>query len=189
MATIQVDSKLAAFLDLIAWAEGTSTDPCTKADGYDIIAAGINAARVFTDYSTHPFAHGREPIVTCPPLYKGPYGPTENLTAARGPVVVIAPELTSTGSGRYSITWPTWQNIAPKISVHTFSPHAQDLAAVQLILECAAMQKIMEGQLVIAFQLVSYTWASFPAGLFNNKARTTEQLLNQYARLSGAPPR
>jgi muramidase (phage lysozyme) len=43
--------NLAAFLDMLAWAEGTSTHPKTQNDGYDII---VNPGGTFMDYSKHP---------------------------------------------------------------------------------------------------------------------------------------
>ena len=39
-----------AFLDMIAFAEGTSTCKASKHDGYDVIVGGT----VFTDFSDHP---------------------------------------------------------------------------------------------------------------------------------------
>jgi hypothetical protein len=38
-------------LDLLAWSEGTSTSPVTKADGYDVIVTGVDGPEVFTDYA------------------------------------------------------------------------------------------------------------------------------------------
>lgn len=43
--------NLAAFLDMLAWAEGTSTHPKTQNDGYDVL---VNPGGIFTDYSDHP---------------------------------------------------------------------------------------------------------------------------------------
>ena len=63
MATIQTDAKIAAFLDLIAWSEGTSISPVSKNDGYDVIVSGVDGKHTFNDYGFHPFAHGRADIV------------------------------------------------------------------------------------------------------------------------------
>lgn len=49
-----------AFLDMLAWSEGTSTSPATAMDGYDVIVTGIDRKpEVFKDFTDHPFARGR----------------------------------------------------------------------------------------------------------------------------------
>ena len=58
-----MDPSVKAFLDLIAWSEGTSTSPVTQNQGYDVIVTGVDGPAVFTDYSDHPFADGRAPVV------------------------------------------------------------------------------------------------------------------------------
>lgn len=45
-----ISNNLRAFLDMIAFSEGTSTCKATKYDGYDVIVGGS----VFTDFSKHP---------------------------------------------------------------------------------------------------------------------------------------
>jgi len=60
LSTTQAGSRNAlAFLDMLAWFEGTSTSPATALDGYDFIVTGIDRKpEVFTDFSDHPFAKG-----------------------------------------------------------------------------------------------------------------------------------
>lgn len=49
--------SMAAFLDMLAWSEGTSTSPATKCDGYDVIVTGIDKKpEIFTDFSVHKAA-------------------------------------------------------------------------------------------------------------------------------------
>ena len=49
-----------AFLDKLAWSEGTSTSPATAMDGYDVIVTGVERKpEVFKDFTDHPFAKGR----------------------------------------------------------------------------------------------------------------------------------
>jgi len=89
MPRLSVVKTVGAFLDLIGISEGTCTSPATHDAGYDIIVSGIDGPNTFSDYSAHPFAAGRAPIVvrTAPSL------------------------LDSTASGRYQITLPTWREI------------------------------------------------------------------------------
>ena len=48
-----------AFLDMLAWAEGTGNHPAM--DGYDVIVTGIDRKpEVFKDFSDHPFGRGRK---------------------------------------------------------------------------------------------------------------------------------
>ncbi|RYM51244.1 lysozyme, partial [Serratia proteamaculans] len=57
---MQISNNLRAFLDMLAWSEGTLTSPATKNNGYDVIVTGIDKKpEVFTDYSDHPFNKGR----------------------------------------------------------------------------------------------------------------------------------
>lgn len=57
--------NVVAFLDMLAWSEGTSTSPATKDRGYDVIVTGADRVpEVFTDYSVHPFSRGRKTAET-----------------------------------------------------------------------------------------------------------------------------
>lgn len=126
MARIAIVASVAAFLDLIALSEGTSKAPNTHNDGYDIIVNGIDGEHNFSDYSAHPFAAGRPPIQ----------------------VNHNTPPGLSTASGRYQIILPTWRNIAAARGLGTFSPQNQDLAAMELLAQCAALNFITHGQII-----------------------------------------
>ena len=54
------DRNALAFLDMLAWSEGTSTSPATAMYGYDVIVTGADRKpEVFKDFTDHPFAKGR----------------------------------------------------------------------------------------------------------------------------------
>lgn len=60
MPVINTHQNIAAFLDMLAVSEGTANHPLTKNRGYDVIVTGLDGKpEIFTDYSDHPFAHGR----------------------------------------------------------------------------------------------------------------------------------
>lgn len=161
MARLAVVKPIAAFLDLVAASEGTTDSPVTHDDGYDVIVSGVNGHNSFSDYSAHPFAAGRAPIVvrTAPTL------------------------LESTASGRYQITLPTWKEITSARNLGTFSPQNQDLAALELLTQCRAVNFIDSGNIAAAIEAACETWASFPGNSYGQGGRTLAWLQSQYAAL------
>jgi muramidase (phage lysozyme) len=180
LATLKNDPPITAFLDLIATSEGTSRSPITLAAGYDIIVTGVDGPHVFTDFSTHPFARGREPILVRaaqPALYKqDPITPSAPPVLIHGPI----PALLSTASGRYQITLPTWRELAERYKLGTFSPQAQDLAALYLLDECHATELIRSGNIEGAIRATNNTWASFPGNLYGQPTHDLSTLLSEY---------
>jgi muramidase (phage lysozyme) len=164
MPRLALVKPVAAFLDLIAHSEGTSTSKNTRDDGYDIIVNGINGPNTFFDYSAHPFVAGRAPIVvrTAPSL------------------------LESTASGRYQITLPTWKSITERWTSTLFSPQAQDAAALQLLKECGALTHIDSGNIAAAIEACCETWASFPGNSYGQGGRTLAWLQEEYTSLLAA---
>jgi len=180
MATLKVAKPLAAFLDLIAASEGTSSNPLTKADGYDVIVSGVDGHHVFTDFATHPFALGRPPILVReaePEQVK-----TLPIGSDSKPQIVApaVPALHSTASGRYQIILPTWKHLAGTYTLGTFSPQNQDLAALHLLDECDATRHILNGDVEVGISRACETWASFPGNLYNQRMHTMESLLTTY---------
>ena len=160
MPRLALVKPVAAFLDLIGISEGTCTSPATHDAGYDIIVSGIDGPNTFSDYSAHPFAAGRAPIVvrTAPSL------------------------LESTASGRYQITLPTWREITATWSTKLFSPQQQDAAALELLRQCGALNLIDAGKIENAIEAACETWASFPGNSYGQGGRTVAWLLEKYAQ-------
>lgn len=93
-----------AFLDMLSWAEGTSTSPATAMDGYDVIVTGIDRnPEVFKDFTDHPFARGRK----------------SKVINSRG--------LTSNASGRYQQMLKDWPHYRTLLKLPDFNPISQDL--------------------------------------------------------------
>jgi muramidase (phage lysozyme) len=161
MPRLALVKPISAFLDLVGQSEGTTTSKATHDDGYDIIVSGIDGPHTFSDYSAHPFAAGRPPIV-----------------------VRTAPKLLeSTASGRYQITLPTWKSITERWTSTVFSPQAQDAAALQLLKECGALNHIDSGNIAAAIEAACETWASFPGNSYGQGGRTLAWLLQTYTNL------
>jgi muramidase (phage lysozyme) len=142
---MHIDVKIRAFLDTIAWSEGTSTHLLTKNNGYDVIVSGDEAAgeiglEIFTTYVDHPFAFGRPAKVI-------------RLTPTR---------LTSTASGRYQLELKWWEAYKLMLHLSDFSTASQDAVAVRQIQERSALASIEDGQIAEAINNCSNIWASFP---------------------------
>lgn len=161
-----MDPSTKAFLDLIAWSEGTSASPETVNNGYDVIVSGVDGMHVFTDYSDHPFASGRAPIV-----------------------VRAEPLLTSTASGRYQLLLRWWTPYKAMLRLPDFSPASQDAVAIQQIRERGALPLIEAGNVEAAIAACSNIWASLPNNDYGQPGgHSMQALLAQYTVLSGAQP-
>lgn len=164
MPRLALVKPVAAFLDLIAHSEGTSTSKNTRDDGYDIIVSGVDGPHTFSDYSAHPFAAGRAPII-----------------------VRAAPALLkSTASGRYQITLPTWRSLCELNTLGTFSPENQDLAAMDLLRQCHAYELITASKIAAAIEACCETWASFQGNSYGQGGSTLAWLQEEYTSLLAA---
>jgi muramidase (phage lysozyme) len=157
--------KVQAFLDLIAYSEGTSTHPLTKDEGYDVIVSGVDGMHTFSEYKVHPFANGRAPILVIP-----------------GPPVVE-----STASGRYQQKLRNWTFYKEQINLRDFGHNSQDRLAIQLMNECHAIPLILAGNVKDAITACSGRWASFPGNRDGQPGgKTMEDLLATYDNLLAA---
>jgi muramidase (phage lysozyme) len=160
----KMDPKLKSFLDLIAWAEGTSTNALTQNDGYDVIVTGHDGPEIFSSYDDHPFASGRPPKV-----------------------VRTHPYLASTASGRYQLLLRWWEPYKAQLQLSDFSPASQDAVAIQQITERRAMPMIQAGDIHGAIAACSNIWASLPGNDYDQPGgQTMAALLTRYGQLSGA---
>ena len=107
--------NMLAFVDMLAWSEGTSTSPATAIDGYDVIVTGIDRKpEVFKDFTDYPFAKGR----------------ASKTIKSKG--------LTSNASGRYQQMLKDWPHYKALLKLPDFSPISHDLLAIQHIREYLA---------------------------------------------------
>lgn len=65
-------------------------------------------------------------------------------------------------AGRYQVQQGTFKDIAGRLGALDFSPHAQDLMAVDLIMARGALPSIQSGDLARAVSIVAPIWASLP---------------------------
>lgn len=158
----QISNNLRAFLDMLAWSEGTSTSPATKNNGYDVIVTGADKRpEVFTDYSDHPFNKGRSSKV------------------------INSKGLTSNASGRYQFMLRDWSHYKCLLNLPDFGPDSQDKWAIQLIKERRALADIEAGNIAKAINNCRNIWASLPGAGYGQPEHKIERLLQQYRKAGG----
>ena len=156
-------NKLKAFLDLIAFSEGTSTSSVTQNDGYDVIVSGVDGPSIFTDYTDHPFAQGGAVIVR------------------RGP-----PPLISTAAGRYQVLARYFKAYKAQLNLLDFSPTSQDAVALQQMKERKAVAMVDASNIEGAIAACSNIWASMPGNIYKQGGESMAALLAKYAQLTEA---
>ncbi|UAN59006.1 glycoside hydrolase family 104 protein [Serratia sp. JSRIV004] len=157
-----ISKNLQAFLDMLAWSEGTSTSPATKNNGYDVIVTGIDKKpEIFTDYSDHPFNKGRQSKV------------------------INSKGLTSNASGRYQFMLKDWAHYRALLNLSDFGPASQDKWAIQLIKERRALADIEAGKIAQAINNCRNIWASLPGAGYGQPEHKVDLLLAQYKAAGG----
>ena len=151
-----MDPKLKAFLDTIAWSEGTSTSPITKNNGYDVIVTGIHGPSVLTDYTYHPFEHGGSVTVRLRPL------------------------LVSTAAGRYQVLARYFEVYKAQLGLPDFSPASQDAVAIQQMKERRAVEMVEDSNISQAINACSNIWASFPGNDYKQGGKSFFDLRDRY---------
>lgn len=148
-----------AFLDMIAWSEGTAG---RGDDGYNVIVTGIDKKlELFDDYSDHPFNHGRP----------------SKIINSRG--------LTSNASGRYQFMLKDWKHYRDLLQLPDFGPESQDRWAIRLIRECRALADIDAGRIETAIRKCRSRWASLPGAGYNQHENNMAKLLDAYIAAGG----
>lgn len=169
----QAGSKnLPAFLDMLAFAEGTSTSPYTKDSGYDVVVLGVNSPRTFTDYSKHPGV-----LVTVREEVKSP------VTGA-----VVKKGLKSTAAGRYQTLKRYADAYMALLKLPDFGPLSQDLIAIRQMKEKGAIEDIEAGRITQALDKVAGLWASLPGNSYGQRGAHSPEikdLLDAYRKAGG----
>lgn len=87
----------------------------------------------------------------------------------------------STAAGAYQIIIKTWRNAKSNLSLTSFQPHDQDVAAVYLIQGRGAIQDVLNGNISSAFRKCKDEWVSLPGGnatLPDGSPQRTQNLAN-----------
>ncbi|MCE1610309.1 glycoside hydrolase family 104 protein [Enterobacter ludwigii] len=159
---MQISKNLQAFLDTLAWSEGTSTSPATKCGGYDVIVTGVDGKpEIFSDFSDHPFNKGR---------------PSKQINS-KG--------LTSNASGRYQFMLKDWAHYKAQLGLPDFGPESQDKWAIQLIKERKALPDIEAGNIESAVNKCRNIWASLPGAGYGQREHSMDDLIARYKTAGG----
>ena len=157
----KISRNLNAFLDMLAYAEGTCTSPITQNDGYDVIVTGVDGLEIFINYVAHPFANGRK----------------SKRINSKG--------LTSNASGRYQFMLKDYEHYRKLLRLPDIGPESQDRWAIQLIKETGALPLIEAGKFAAAVARVRHLWASLPGAGYGQSERPLAALERVYLSKGG----
>jgi muramidase (phage lysozyme) len=138
------EPKVKAMLDTIAKTEGTGLNYGKVVNGTVI---GQNAKNTSFDKS---LTKGLKNVSTTD------FSKHPNIS------VKVRDGLVSSAAGRYQFKSDTWKETAAKIGLKDFTPHSQDLAAVQKMNALGMVKSLMSGDLQKAVNQGAGTWASLP---------------------------
>lgn len=148
-------ANVCAFLDLIAWSEGTDNGrQPTKDRGYDVVVGG----GLFDSYDDHPRRLIRLPALGIKSTAAGRY------------------QILS----RY---WDHYRKQLGLVG--GFTPENQDRIALQLIRECRALDDIKAGRIADAIHKCRSRWASLPGANYGQHEHAIGPLLAHYSKVGG----
>lgn len=148
-----------AFLDMLAWSEGTSTSRHTRDDGYDVVVGGLDSPNRFNGYADHPNVRVR----------------------------VNNKGLVSTAAGRYQQLYRYWPAYKAQLRLPDFSPVSQDLLAIQLVRERGALNDVKAGLIAVAIEKCRKIWASLPGAGYGQREHKLSDLVAHYIAAGGRP--
>lgn len=99
----------------------------------------------------------------------------------------------TSASGRYQINRANWlENGIKKMGLTDFSPHTQDLIAVEGLRQSKAIEAVVAGDMSVAIGNAARTWNSLPLGKgMKNRVqgqpyKSYEHVINMYRKNGGA---
>ncbi len=97
-------------------------------------------------------------------------------------IVDLGRGLRSSASGRYQFLNKTWDSVAGQLGLTDFSAHAQDLAAVRLLMRRRAIKPLLNNNFAGAVHAARKEWASFPGAGYGQRERRLQSLESVYNR-------
>ena len=149
------DANERAFLDMIAFSEGTAGP-----DGYFAMFGFPAPGRTAANLDDHP----------------GLYFEFEDRAGNR---------LKTSAAGRYQFLLRTWRELQRSLNLPDFGPASQDAAALELVRQRGALNDVRAGRLQSAIAKCAKTWASLPGAGYNQPERKLSHLAAAYQQAGG----
>ena len=149
------DANERAFLDMIAFSEGTAGP-----DGYFAMFGFPAPGRIATNLDDHP----------------GLYFEFADRAGNR---------LKTSAAGRYQFLLRTWRELQRSLNLPDFGPASQDAAALELVRQRGALNDVRAGRLQAAIAKCAKTWASLPGAGYNQPERKLSHLAAAYQQAGG----
>ncbi|NVH72200.1 paar repeat-containing protein [Paraburkholderia sp. JPY432] len=70
----------------------------------------------------------------------------------------------TTAAGRYQINIDTWREMSEKNGLKDFSPHTQDILAIEILRSIGVIGSVKSGDIETALSAASRRWAALPQG-------------------------
>lgn len=163
-AASAAERNVSAFLETIARAEGTAQ----RADPYRVC---FGYRHTIVSLAEHPAVSGE---------WKG-----ERLPDAQCQAAGFGPGCVSTAAGKYQIIKPTWASLKARLRLPDFGPASQDRAAIQLLADAGALERVRRGEFSAAVSAARRTWASLPGAGYAQPERSLAFLQTAYLNAGG----
>lgn len=155
MATYDLNANIAAFLDMLAFSEGTKG---IGNDGYNVIVGSTKSHPIlFNSYDDHP----------------------------RKSVFLPSLKISSTAAGRYQLLARYFDYYKKELGLKNFNPLAQDLIAIEQIKEQGAYVNALTGNFVDAVHKCNNIWASLPGNNYGQHQQKLSDLQAVYQQFGG----
>jgi len=159
---VGMPAAVRAFLYMIRASEHVYPRDVENDAAYSIFYGGAR----FNDLSDHPVNTGEMRPVKLP----------DAMCRAVG----HSPGCVTTAAGAYQIIRPTWNRVRAALSLPDFSPESQDRAAVLLLEESGAMERLGLDDLEGAIAAAAPVWASLPGSRAQQNPKKLDYAVARY---------
>lgn len=163
ISEVGIPAAVSAFLYMIRASEHIFPRDVENDAAYNIFYGGAR----FNDLSDHPVNTGEMKPIKLP----------DAMCRAVGRL----PGCVTTAAGAYQIIRPTWNRVREALGLPDFSPSSQDKAAIYLLEESGAMERIGLDDIEGAIAKAAPVWASLPGSTAQQNPKKLAYALERYA--------